>query len=282
LRLRAGGECTCAQKKSQLVYAIGRLDFSFISETRRASIERDINRGLPKGEPRRHITNATLQELIRKEPYQAQSVVWTLSRSSVPMYAIVPAGAFAAATYEWLVKEWSDKDVEFVSLPGTSAGQVALYDGHVVDAIVPELRGMFSWDTDKYIGALKEALKKANPNVSDDLLNREMKRFFGKIQFSIRNRGLSAEERAINAAATNAFNVSDVIVEAGEEGLTLRDIAVERSPLSRPGGEYFDVLLTFFDPEKRAERAPLRARFTIDVSDTVPVPVSGPVTWHEY
>jgi PatG C-terminal len=187
-----------------------------------------------------------------------------------------------SCTYEWLVKEWSDKDVEFVSLPGTSAGQVALYDGHVVDAIVPELRGMFSWDTDKYIGALKEALKKANPNVSDDLLNREMKRFFGKIQFSIRNRGLSAEERAINAAATNAFNVSDVIVEAGEEGLTLRDIAVERSPLSRPGGEYFDVLLTFFDPEKRAERAPLRARFTIDVSDTVPVPVSGPVTWHEY
>jgi len=118
--------------------------------------------------------------------------------------------------------------------------------------------------------------------VSDELINREMHRFFGKIQFSIRNRGLSPEERAINSAATNAFNISETIVEAGEEGLTLRDVAVERSPLNRPGSEYFDVLFTFFDPQNKSDRAPLRARFTIDVSDTVPVPVVDPVTWHEY
>ena len=55
----------------------------------------------------------------------------------------------------------------------------------------------------------------------------------------------------MNAAATNAFNLSDVIVEAGEEGLTLRDIASSASPLNRPGGEYHDVLLTFFDPQDR-------------------------------
>jgi cyanobactin maturation PatA/PatG family protease len=280
----AGGECTCggAQKKPQLVYAIGRLGVSFISQARRDSIWRDINRGLKKDEPKRPISDPTLQELFKKEPYQAQSVIWTISRTEVPMYAILPAGAFAAETYGWLLKEWSDKTVEFISLAGMLAGQVALYDGQIVDAVIPDLRGMFSWDTDKYIEALKDALKKAKPAVSEELLKREMKRFFGKIQFSIRNRGLSPEERAINAAATNAFNASEVIVEAGEEGLTLRDVGVECSPLSRPGSEYFDVLLTFFDPQNKSERAPLRARFTIDVSDTVPVPIGEPVTWHEY
>jgi hypothetical protein len=144
---------------------------------------------------------------------------------------------------------------------------------------------MLAWDTDEYTKALREALKKADPKVSDDLIAREMRRFFGKIYYSIRNRGLTPEDRAINAAATNAFNafnISPTIVEAGQEGLTLRDIGVERSPLSRPGSDYFDVLFTFFDPEKRSERAPLRARFTIDVSDTVPVPIGEPVTWHEY
>ena len=53
-------------------------------------------------------------------------------------------------------------------------------------------------------------------------------------------------------------------------------------PLNRPGGEYFDVLLTFFDPNDRQGRAPLRARFTIDVSDTVPVMIGDPVTWNEW
>ncbi len=278
----AGGECTCggAQKKSQLVYAIGRLGVSFVSQARRDAVWRKIN-GKAEGDLK-PITDAALQELMKREPFQAQSVVWTLSRTEVPMYAIVPAGAFAAEAYKWLVEEWADKDVEFISLPGLIAGQVALYDGQIVDAVIPDLRGMFSWDTDKYTKALRDGLKKANPNVSDQLLGREMKRFFGKIYYSIRNRGLSPEERAINAAATNAFNISETIIEAGEEGLTLRDIGVERSPLNRPGSEYFDVLLTFFDPEKRGERAPLRARFTIDVSDTVPVPIGDPVTWHEY
>jgi cyanobactin maturation PatA/PatG family protease len=278
----SGGECTCggAAKKPQLVYAIGRLGISFISQARRDSFWRKIN-GRAEGDLK-PITDAALQDLFKKEPFQAQSLVWTLSRTEVPMYAIIPAGAFAADTYKWLVEEWADKDVEFISLPGILAGQLALYDGQIVDAVVPDLRGMFSWDTKKYVKAVSDALKKAKPDMRDEMVSREMKRFFGKIYYSIRNRGLSPEERAINAAATNAFNFSDVIVEAGEEGLTLRDVAVERSPLSRPGGEYFDVLLTFFDPSDRQGRAPLRARFTIDVSDSVPVPIGEPVTWNEY
>ena len=198
------------------------------------------------------------------------------------MYAIVPSGAFAAETYKWLVDEWEDADVEYASIPGVLAGQVALYDGLIVDAVVPDLRGMFSWETKRYVKALRDARKRAECDLSDTKLEREIERFFGKVYFSIRNRGLSPEERAINAAATNAFNVSPVIEEAGEEGLTLKDITVERSPLNRPGSDYYDVLLKFFDPQNRDKRAPLLARFTIDVSDTVPVMIGDPVLWHEY
>jgi cyanobactin maturation PatA/PatG family protease len=276
-----GGECSCggAAKKPQLVYAIGRLGVSYVSQTRRVSIWRAMNEDR---NPPVDLTDANLQVLFTEKPHFAQSVVWTVTRTEVPMYAVIPMGAYAAETYKWLAKEWADKDVEFISLPGFLAGQVTLYDGQIVDAVVPDLRGMVSWDTDVYVTALKDSLKSANPNLADEVVTREMKRFFGKIYYSIRNRGLLPEERAINAAATNAFNVGDTIVEAGQEGLTLRDVGVERSPLNRPGSEYFDVLFTFFDPAHRTERAPLRARFTIDVSDTVPVPIGSPVTWHEY
>jgi cyanobactin maturation PatA/PatG family protease len=277
-----GGECTCAAapKKTQLVYAIGRLGVSFVSQARRDSIWRLVN-GKAEGDLK-PITDQSLRELFEKQPFQAQSVVWTLSRTEVPMYVMVPAGAFAAETYKWMVEEWADQAVEFVSIPGVLAGQVALYDGQIVDAVIPDLRGMYSWETDRYVGAIRDARRRAVSGITDDRLDREVKRFLGKIYFSIRNRGATPEERALNAAATNAFNFSDVIQEAGADGMTLRDVTAERSPLNRPGSEYFDVLLTFFDPNDRQGRAPLRARFTIDVSDTVPVMIGDPVTWNEW
>jgi hypothetical protein len=253
---------------------------SFSSQARRDSIWRSINEGRKKDF--RPITDQTLQELFKDKPFEAQSFIWTLSRTEVPMYAIVPAGAFAAETYRWLVTEWADADVEFVSIPGIIAGQVTLYDGLVVDAIVPELRGLRNWQIARYVDALRKAWKDARPGLPEDNFERELKRFLGKITFSIRNSGRSPGERAINAAATNAFNLSSVIVEAGAEGLSFRDVAVERSPFNRPGSDCYDVLLTFFDPARRYERAPLRARFTVDVSDTVPVPIGEPVSWYEY
>jgi hypothetical protein len=278
-----GGGCSCGgqQKQSPLVYAIGRLGVSFVSQARRDSIWRMVN-GKIEGDLK-PINDKALRELFKKSPFQAQSVVWTLSRSEVPMYAIVPNGAFAAQTYQWLVDEWSDDSVEFVSIPGMIAGQATLYDGSPVDVLVPDLRGMYSWETQRYVKALTAARKAmAGPKVSDEQVSREIGRFLGKIYFSIRNRGVAPEERALNAAATNAFNFSPVIVEAGQDGLTLRDVAVERSPLNRTGSEYYDVLLTFFNPRDRQGTAPLRARFTIDVSDTVPVMIGDPVIWYEY
>jgi cyanobactin maturation PatA/PatG family protease len=279
-----GGECTCSstapEKSVQLVYAIGSLGVSFVSQSRRDSILRTLNE--TRDAVDMTLSDEALQALLASKPYLAQSVVWTLSRSEAPMYAVVPAGAFAADTYTWLSREWTDPNVEFVSIPGILAGHMTLYDGSPVNIVVPDLRGMYSWDTERYVQSLRDGWKSRRPGLPDDKLDRELTRFLSKIYFSIRNLGMAPSERAINAAATNAFNFSGLIVEAGEEGMSFRDVSVERSPLNRPGTDCYDILLTFFDPGARLERAALRARFTVDVSDTVPVMVGDPASWYEY
>ena len=291
--------CGCGGKggRPQLVYAIGRLGISFPSVTRRDSLWRTLHATDGSASDQielKPITKPETLALFDREPWQAQSVVWTISRTEVPMYAIVPSGAFGAEAYAWLVREWADSNVEFISLPGVIAGQVTLWDGQRIDAVVPDLRGMLSWNARVYVDALLKQFRLDAPGgrrkgqsppedgAGDDPIRRRLDRFLRKIQFSIRNRGLLPQERAINAAATNAFNLSDVIVQAGDEGLALRDITVEPSPLNRPGGEYYDVLFTFFSPTDRQAVAPLVARFTVDVSDTVPVVVGEPVTWYDY
>ena len=273
-------KCSCAGTGLQLAYAIGRLGISFANSARRDSLWRSIN-GRREGDLK-PISDAELLAIFKKQPFAAQSVIWTLSRSEVPMYAIQPAGAFAADVYKWLVKEWSDSGVEFVSIPGVISGELTLYDGITIPIIEPDLRGMYSWGNAGFTKKIVDARKNDMKGATEAQLTRDVERFFGKIYFAIRNKGLTPQERALNAAATNAFNFSDVITEAGGEGLTLRDVYAETSPLTRPGGDYQDVLLTFFNPRDRQGQAPLRARFTIDVSDTVPVMIGDPVTWYEY
>jgi hypothetical protein len=109
--------------------------------------------------------------------------------------------------------------VEFISLPGFIAGQVTLYDGLTVDAVVPDLRGMYSWNSRRYIDALAEEFRRQNPGAPGadgapgddaapprrDPVTERINRFLSKTYFRIRNRGLAPEERALNAAATNAF-----------------------------------------------------------------------------
>lgn len=271
---------TSREVRPQLIYAIGRLGISFTTQTRRDSLWRTVNGG--KVGDLKPISDDDLRNLFSRQPYQAQSVVWTLSRTEVPLYAIVPTGAFAAETYKFLVEQWSDSDVEFISVPGILGGKIQLHDGMLVDVLIPDLRGMYSWNQKDYTSALMECRRDAGGNNTQENLKKEIERFLGKIYFRIRNKGLLPEERALNAAATNAFNFSSVIIEAGRDGLTLKDVHAEKSALSKNGGDYYDVLLTFFNPRDRLGTAPLLSRITVDVSDTVPVVIGDPVIWYEY
>ena len=94
--------------------------------------------------------------------------------------------------------------------------------------------------------------------------------------------GVTSQERAINFAATNAFQIEKVYEEAIQHDLHLDGIEVEKSPICRPGSDCWDVKLTFFDPENRQARARRVYRFTIDVSDVIPVTVGAVRSFNLY
>ena len=62
--------------------------------------------------------------------------------------------------------------------------------------------------------------------------------------------------------------------------MELDTITVEKSPICRLDSDCWDVKLKFFDPEnnRRAKRV---FRFTIDVSDSIPVTLGEVRTWTE-
>jgi hypothetical protein len=86
----------------------------------------------------------------------------------------------------------------------------------------------------------------------------------------------------LNYAATNAFQVHQAFQRAIEEQTELNAIDAERSAICRPGADCWDVKLTFFNPARRFEQAIKVYRFTVDVSDVVPVTVGSMRQWHTY
>jgi hypothetical protein len=86
----------------------------------------------------------------------------------------------------------------------------------------------------------------------------------------------------MNFAATNAFQIEFVFKAAIEANLKLDAINVEKSPICRPGSDCWDVKLTFFHPAKRMEQARRVYRFTVDVSDLIPVTVGKVRDWDLY
>src|SRR5262249_34110908 len=100
--------------------------------------------------------------------------------------------------------------------------------------------------------------------------------FLDRVYFELRNLGQTPQERAINFAATDAFNIEKVYERAVKEDMDLDTIEVERSPVCRPESDCWGVKLMFFFPGRRVQTVRRAYRFTVDVSDVVPVTV-GPV-----
>jgi hypothetical protein len=55
---------------------------------------------------------------------------------------------------------------------------------------------------------------------------------------------------------------------------------VEKSPICRPDSDCYDVKLSFFDPENN-QRSNQVFRFTIDVSDVIPVTIGEIRSWSQ-
>lgn len=273
-------ECTCqkARQAPETGYVLGQIGYDFGTEAKRDGFLQLA--GMDLHNP------ANLLEYLKDDPASAANLVWTLSMDATVVYAIQPYGPYANIAYDRL-KEFLDAQirgsVERVSIPGIIHSSVRLLNGQKVPVIFPDVRGMYAWSTDELMasccGEKPDGKKEAElyTNKANGIRN-----FLERIYYEIRNLGTAPQERAMNYAATNAFQVSTVYSEAIQAHMRLDHIAVERSPICRPGSDCWDVKLTFFNPSKRLEQARHVYRFTVDVSETIPVTV-GPVRhWDIY
>ncbi len=215
-----------ANGQQSLVYALGTLGYDFGSEARRDAFVQSMKDDRPNpDDPVQLLTH------LENNPEYAESLIWTLNIEETPIYAIRPMGSFASKTYEQL-REFLDaqqaKKVEKVSIPGVIVGKVKLLSGQVVPVIIPELRGMYCWREEAVVKtAVRAVLGSEFKSADDDTLkavHAGARNFLMRVYYEFMNLGRTPQERAMNFAGTNAFQVVDVFEQAVKERLTLDSI----------------------------------------------------------
>jgi cyanobactin maturation PatA/PatG family protease len=278
-------ECACQQGGGGLVYALGEMGYDFGTQARFDAIDGELDEGKFAGNPRDLLEFLTAEKGVNL--HFAAAILWTLNHDTTPFYVIRPEGPFARETYLRLLEfyqEQIDSEAERVSIPGTIDGNVTLLSGQVVPVLIPDLRAMYNWRTAALVANVVGPAPKSATKADEDSDERRqyeskmegMRGFLERIYFELRNTGQTPQERALNFAATNAFNVERVFESASRRELQLDEIGVEPSPICRMDSDCWDVRLVFFDPQDALGHARSAYRFTVDVSDVVPVLV-GPV-----
>jgi len=266
------GSCGGAGGKPPIAYALGRIGYDFGSEARRDSF---VQAGL-----RNPYNPQELLAYLEANPWAAQDVIFTLEQDSTPIYAVQGGGAFAAHVYERLrefLSDHLDGDAETVSLPSYVGGTATLANGQTLPVLWPDPRGMYSWTRAALLSSLVDS------NSSDgEARTTAIGNFLDRVSYELRNLGIDPRERALNFAATNAFQVGRVYESAIRDSFELDTITVERSPICRPRSDCWDVSLTFFDPNQRLTRSRRIYRFTVDVSDIIPVTIGTVRHWDVY
>ena len=273
-----GTACSCGASKSvQLVYALGKLGYDFGTEARRDT----FIQAMPGDAPNPH-DPVQMAEYLRANPFESESLIWTLNLEATPIYAIVPSGPFAASAHERLRTAFEgqlQRGVELVSIPGIIAGSATLLSGQVVPAIVPAIRGIFSWAMVPLVESIVGARPKAGAErTTYDKRVAGLNNFLSRVYYDLRNLGLTAQERALNFSATNAFQVAQVMESAAHGDTELDAINVRKSPVCRPDSDCYDVEISFFDP-RNVNLASRIYRFTVDVSDVMPVTIGEVRAW---
>lgn len=271
------GGCSCGKGgPPQLVYALGRLGIDFGTEARRDSYAQAVPGGMPE-DPRALLTH------LGDAPYEASGLIWTLNLDATPIYAVQPDGPFAVTGYErlreFLSAQVGEEAAELVSVPGVVTGSVRLMSGQTVPVVAPAIRGLYCWKSKPLVELALGALPKgAEAQAAYEKQSAGVLDFLNRVYYDMRNLGITAEERAMNYAATNAFQISEVIAGASRANLDLDGLSVRKSPVCRPDSDCYDVELSFFDPEN-TNRASRIYRFTVDVSDVIPVTIGTVRSW---
>jgi cyanobactin maturation PatA/PatG family protease len=270
---KSDGACSCGGSQApQLIFALGALWFDFGTEARYDAIVQQI------GDPVRANNPAELFAFLRQNLHFAAGLTFILMQDQIPLYAIQPAGPFALPIYNAMLEalEASLDDVanreQRVSIPGIVSGSTRLLNGMTVPVVYPDLRGMYRWQSRELIAAAKAAVGKDVAS-DDHIFN-----FLNRVYYELRNLGVAPQERALNFAATNAYQTQVAFAESAGRNLALDTITVAKSPICRPDSDCWDVQLQMFDPENE-RRASRVYRYTIDVSEVLPVTVGAVRSW---
>lgn len=296
------------------VFAFGTIGYDFVNETNRDYFQQlmsNLVRNDPSVDSMFPNDHLDMARLLRRPQFSnaATALEWTLKIDNIDCFAIRPQNQFALLEFAQLVnflveQEGATPDeidgekitaeqkmkirqnktvenpnlIERVSIAGNIVGETRLYNGTVVPVISPILRGMFSWSSAALAGASLKAKSGAAAKKEKDAL----RNFLDRVYYELRNKGTEPYHRALNFAATNAYTAGEVFEDAIACDLELNKIMVERSPIGRPGSDFWDVVMEFFNPKKREEEARKLYRYTIDVSGLMPVTFGPLRSWRAY
>jgi cyanobactin maturation PatA/PatG family protease len=307
--IEASEDCGCnSSSKKSLVYALGTLSYDFGTEARRDSFRQLMPFGA-QGQPSNPYDPVQMFDYLTEEPAEATQLIWVINIELTPVYAIEPEGAYAQDVYRFLVDTVNgqiqpEDNPDFVSriaIPGVLTGKnVRLITGQVIPVIKPLNRGLASWNIVRLLEGIFDQLQ-LSPETRN-LLQGSITDFLSRIYYDLRNLGQTSAERALNYAATNIFNATSLwvglisnagqnpptttglvreVTEAGQPStsiLSLASIEVHKSPFCRMDSDCWDIVFKFFDPEN-VLRAKKVYRFTIDVSDELPVQIGQVRGW---
>ena len=247
-----------------------------------------------------HFREAVLAAQARA--LDAGGVVWVLFQENQPLYALRPLQTFArevllefanflfnqsrpdneldAEGDEVEPQKVNSLKADRVSIAGRVIGDITLYNGQRVPVLDVSTRALFQWTIELLIADIA----KDHPEVlvPDSPLHQQLTDLLERIYYEVRNLGQAPSDRAINFMATNILEASNVIAEAVSDHKVLDSIYAEKSPLCRPKSLCFDVIMRFFDPEHRLEKALDEYRLTLDVSDIAPVPIGKRRKWARF
>lgn len=279
-----------ASAASKRVYVLGSIGYDFGSEARRDSFKQlmpavEIDGTMVPANP---YDARQLVNYLAENPSEHKSLIWTINQELNPIYAIEVKGGFAADIYEMLQlmlagqseSEGSDNFIERVSIPGQLTDKkIELFSGQEVPVItINNIRGMYGWKVNGLVDAALQILSEDLADANEIQMRRSLSSFLKRVYFDLQNLGQTAKDRALNFAATNAFQAASSFAQAIATGMELDTIEVEKSPFCRVNSDCWDIKLKFFDPD-RGLRAKKVYLFTIDVSYLIPVTLGEVRSW---
>ncbi|MEM9556812.1 MAG: PatA/PatG family cyanobactin maturation protease [Acidobacteriota bacterium] len=295
----------------QKVFSIGKLYYDFGTEARRdyfiAQIRaqfleqgrEDFNQGLVYNPDvmYRYLFRLSQDPNVDPEPKPleptnqdaASGLLWTLYIDQDPVYALIPEDQSALLSFfrltTFLEDQINSKDpLSYrVAMSGVITGNTTLFNGTTVPTMSIIARGMYNWDIKSLSGDQETAAEPTDgsPNVTEsdgdtgiaEKVDDEVRKFLLRIYDELRNLGVSAEDRAKNFAATNAYQARQAFKWAEKNKYKLDKISTSRSPICRRNSDCWDIKLIFFYPKDVYGRAREVFEYTIDVSDLIPVQV---------